>query len=174
MLWLMIIALQGIIIIPLSLTLGSSQVPNKNRKLQAKWYPASCEGSVWTCDCLLSSVQSDSQENNSVNVKSNTCFVLLLISRVQQQLQYLPFQHPLCAKVSRVTDLYIIYTYKPMKSWKPLSIYFLIFVRTSSQYPPFSRKFDMLIRLSGDSQKCSVLQMLQNVIFKLDNTNEKE
>lgn len=121
MLWLMIIALQGIIIIPLSLTLGSSQVPNKNRKLQAKWYPASCEGSVWTCDCLLSSVQSDSQENNSVNVKSNTCFVLLLISRVQQ---YLPFQHPLCAKVSRVTDLYIIYTYKPMKSWKPLSIYF--------------------------------------------------
>lgn len=32
----------------------------------------------------------------------------------------------------------------------------------------------MLIRLSGDSQKCSVLQMLQNIIFKLDNTNEKE
>lgn len=63
-----VIPSQGIIIILLSLTLGKFQVPYNNRKLQAKLYPASSEGSVWTCDCLLStlSVRSDSQENNTV------------------------------------------------------------------------------------------------------------
>lgn len=98
-----VIPSQGIIIILLSLTLGKFQVPYNNRKLQAKLYPASSEGSVWTCDCLLStlSVRSDSQENNTVKCQDqHFSLSLSLFSIPLGQGAVLSSPHLCCSKLT--------------------------------------------------------------------------